>query len=129
MNKRQQVGIIGGVVLILGIFAPLIKIQIYGSKSYFSDGGGYGIFILLLGLITILFAYKKVYKGLLATACLSIALNTFIFMGMLESISGVDTRNLPGQLSWGWGILIVGTVLILLCAVMSDQQHMDNYDY
>lgn len=54
-DRRQMLGLIGSVVVALGVFAPLVRVPFLGHLTYFQNGQGDGVIVLLcagVGLIT-----------------------------------------------------------------------------
>jgi hypothetical protein len=62
VTKRQRIGGLGSLMLILGAFAPLVSMPIVGNVSYFNNGSGDGMFILAAALLSLLILYRKKYQ-------------------------------------------------------------------
>lgn len=131
---KQPLALIGSLLLLVGVFAPIIKIPILGSLNYFQNGRGDGAIVLVLSVTSIYFALTNRYRPLWITGLLSAAvlLFTFVrFQWVLSEAKGALDRNIAGspfagvataafqgvQLEWGWILLVIGAGMIVLAAV------------
>jgi hypothetical protein len=131
MNSRI-LGIIGAILLIVGIFCPIVSI--FGiNLSYFrifrmESGGSDGLIIGGLGVIALVIALLNKTRLLIVPGVLALgllALDFFRFKAqMSEATPSVDNMN-PGsslssviQLQWGWGVLLFGALLLLLAGII-----------
>jgi hypothetical protein len=131
-------GIVGSLVLVLGVFSPLISVPIMGTMNYFQNGKGDGVIILFLALISLLLSASRQYRGLWLTGLCSAGCLAFTFinfqMGLNKMKSEMATEladnpfaglaNLAAQsvqMQWGWAVLITGIALILVAAAMKPQ--------
>jgi hypothetical protein len=131
MENRFGLGIVGSLVLMLGVFVPIVHIPIVGSQNYFQNGHGDGVIILMLALLSLLLTIGRKFRGLVATSLISLALLGFTFLNfqarlahvraqMNEQLADNPFRGLGEamlgsvQLQWGWVVLLVGAVLLLL---------------
>jgi len=48
MRKRQLVGLAGTILLAVGVFLPLVSMPLIGSLTYFNNGRGDGVIVLIL---------------------------------------------------------------------------------
>ena len=132
-SLSQILGIIGAIILIVGVFAPLINMPIIGSINYFHNGKGDGIFVLALGIISLVLVLVKQYKWLWITGLGSLGLLAFTFFQFQTRISQMKAEmeiNLAGnpfrgladaamqsvQIQWGFALLAVGAVLLIISA-------------
>jgi len=58
-NTRMILGITGSLVLVLGVFSPLISFPIVGSLDYFQNGHGDGVIILVLAGLSLLLSASR----------------------------------------------------------------------
>lgn len=126
---------LGGVVLLLGAFVPIVRLPIVGQISFFHTGQGYGVILILLTVtamvLTILRHYKLVWIPALITSGI-LAGHLFNFLRIIAEMDSVtqgisDESGLFGglvtllfesvQLEWGWVILFLGAALVLLVPV------------
>lgn len=138
MSARQVIGLIGSIILIIGVFAPVVSVPIVGGINYFRNGEGDGTFILILGLISMVLVLAKKYNWLWFTSICSIAIlsfSYFFFNYRMEQASAelkVDLGNNPFagiadaalqtvQIEWGMPLLLVGAFFLIGSAVMKDE--------
>lgn len=134
---KQMLGIIGSIILIVGVFAPLVSMPIVGSINYFHNGKGDGIFILAFSAISLIFVFAKQYKWLWLTGLGSLGLLTYTFFQFQSRISDMKADmeiNLAGnpfrgladvaiqsvQIQWGFALLAVGGILLIISASMKN---------
>ena len=129
MSKKQILGLVGSIILILGVFMPLISMPIMGSLNYIQNGKGDGLFILLLAVVSLILVVLKKYKGLWFTGFGSLAIMAYTFINLQIWISE-SQRELAGnlfaglatvQLQWGWAVLTIGAVLIIASAAIKEE--------
>ncbi len=137
MNVRQLLGLLGSLILIVAVFAPLVSIPIAGSINYFQNGKGDGIIILLLAIISIYLVISEKYKGLWFTGILSYIVMLITFFNFHYNVSEakhnirIEFGNNPFsdfadmmiqsvQLEWGWALLITGAALLLYSAASNN---------
>ena len=139
MEKKQLIGLIGSVALMIGVFVPSFNIPntiyspSYNNGSYFNNnGGGGGVIILILAATSLILVLTKNYKVLFATSFPSLGLillrfmdlNTNIFRRNLDlsdwyRIKEVDVANQSYYwFQWGWGLLIFGVALLIASAII-----------
>lgn len=132
MNTRI-LGIIGAVLVIAGVFCPLVSVSLLGetnTTSYFStlrDGAGIdGMIVGGLGVISLIIALINKNRILIATGILIlgvVALDFFNFkskMSELASQSGEMATTITNafSLQWGWVVLILGGLLLIVAGIM-----------
>jgi hypothetical protein len=129
MNSRI-LGIIGAVLIIVGLFMPIVSI--FGINiSYFdsikSGSGPDGFIFLGLGVISLILALINKTRLLIATGILTLGYVALSFIGykskMNEATSGVNSElsaQFSGliQLQWGWAVLVLGGLLLLVAGIM-----------
>jgi amino acid transporter len=137
MTTRQVLGIGGSLVLVVGVFAPIVSVPIVGDLNSFQNGRGDGTIVLVLALISLLLVMRGLYRGLWVTGILSAATLTILFLNVLDGIGDVRAhleRELAGnpfrgladvamqsvQIQWGWALLVVGTLGLLAAAGTRD---------
>jgi hypothetical protein len=138
-EKRQNFGYIGAGMLFVGCFCPLISMPLGASVTYFNSGRGDGIFIVVLSLLTFAITYKKSFKWLWATGLSSLGLLLFAlynFMALINTAKDSMESTLAGnpfrgfadlavqsvQIQWGWALLILGSLIVLVAAIMKPPQ-------
>jgi len=138
MSKKQILGLIGSITLIIGVFTPIVSAPFVGNLTYFMNGQGDGTIVLGLGIISLIVVLLKKYKVLWITgfASLGMMLYTFInFQGRMASIrsemqaeladnpfAGLGEMALQSvQIQWGWILLVLGAVLLLAAAGIKEK--------
>jgi hypothetical protein len=132
MNSRI-LGIIGALLVLVGIFCPLVNFSILDtthSVSYldsFRGGGGIdGIIIAGLGVISLILAALNKTRVLIATGILTLcllALDYFNFQSKMSELSSLNekvaaTITSGTSLQWGWVVLVLGALLLLAAGLM-----------
>jgi hypothetical protein len=130
MNTRL-LGIIGAVLVIVGIFCPLVHVSLSGvdiTTSYFSTlttGAGIdGAIVAGLGVISLIIALINLNRILIATGILTlgvVALDFFNFkskMAELSTLSGDASFASGVSLQWGWIVLVLGGLVLIVAGIM-----------
>jgi hypothetical protein len=125
-------GIIGGVLLIIGVFCPLVGIDFMGQSmnvSYIGSVAGTsweGLVLCLLGIIGIILAVLRKTRMLLIPGILALiilAYNYFSFKSKfaeMMSSAGARSAELENAVSmkWGWIVLILGALALCIAGAM-----------
>lgn len=149
-NKRQIASFAGTILLLVGLFTPLVGIPFftlnYYNLSQFSSLAGLGFFLLLIcGVGGIVLAATKRYRALKwpgLGALLILACTFSIIQSKLSEARAEMTKNMAGmpggtasnpfkgmgdafmsmiQMQWGWGVLAAGAVLMIAASFMKDE--------
>ncbi len=123
----------GSALLLLGAFLPAVSVPMLGSISYFDNGKGDGVFIIVLALASFVLAARKRDRFLLYTGSAAAALvlaGMIYLMFMIEFLKkelATDASGLAGvfagaltntiQLQWGWALLLLGALLVTSAGV------------
>lgn len=137
MSKRQLIGSLGCIILLLGVFAPVLKAPVLGGINYLNDNKTSGTIVLVLAIVSYVLIRVRFLKGLWATGLGSFGVIIVSFIRLQRRLhelrSSVDS-NLAGtplgglgdfasksvHVQWGWAILIIGAALIVLVASMAE---------
>lgn len=125
-------GIIGGVLLLIGVFCPLVGVDFMGqsmSVAYIGSGTGTsweGLLLILLGIAAIALAVLRKYKLLLVPGIIALAILAYDYFSfkskMSEMISGAGAQGTAVQdavsMKWGWIVLILGALALLAAGAM-----------
>jgi hypothetical protein len=77
---RRVMAFGGSMLLLLGPFLPAVSVPMLGSISYFDNGKGDGVFIIVLALASFVLAARKRDRFLLYTGSAAAAL---VLAGMI----------------------------------------------
>ena len=125
-------GIVGGVLLIIGVFCPLVGVDIMGISqnfAYIGSGTGVdmkGLILILLGIVGIALAVLRKYKMLLIPGILAIAILAYDYFSFKsrfsEAVSGAGARSAELEnavsMKWGWIVLLLGALALLAAGAM-----------
>jgi len=137
--KRQTTGVIGSILLIVGVFMPVMSVPFIGGVDYFRDGTGDGVFVLGLGVVSLILVMAKRYKWLVATSSLTICMLMFTLIQFHRNMARIkeqyeaQTEGNPFaglgqlaldsiQLQWGWAPLFLGAIMVAICAGLKDER-------
>ena len=132
-SKQQLVGFAGGVILLLGVFLPIVSMPIAGSISVFSSGRIDGYVLLGLAIVSLILAFINNIKSLRITGGVSLLIVVIDFIYLLyklNSIKGDVSDKLKGnpfggmaeamintvQIQYGWVFLFIGSLLLVYVA-------------
>jgi hypothetical protein len=139
LGLRTAVGLIGSVLLFLGVFAPVITAPIVGPQNYFQNGQGDGVIVAMLALASIGAVLARYFRALWLTGLASLGVLGFTFVNFQQKLSELQrgmNRDLADnpfrgladmalqsvQIQWGWAVLVVGAILLLIAAGMGPAQ-------
>jgi uncharacterized paraquat-inducible protein A len=134
-QTKLLTGLAGSAMLVFGVFTPLVNLPIVGGISYINNGRGDGVFVLILGIASVILSVSRAFRGLFVTGGLTLAVTCFTFFNMQSRLGEARAqaeRSLAGnpfrgigdallesvQMSWGWGVLLVGALLLLATPVL-----------
>lgn len=140
MDNRLVLGVMGTVILILGVFSPIISIPIVGDQNYFQNGKGDGTIILILAGVSFILILLRTYKGLWITGLCSLAVLIFTFVNFqskMSELTGQMNQDLADnpfrdfadvavqsvQLQWGWALLIIGSLSLISSAMIKSKDN------
>ena len=124
------IGIIGGVLLIIGTFCPLVGVDFLGQTMNVSFIGSVagtswdGLLLLLFGIAGIALAVLRKYRLLLIPGILSLAIvayNYFSFkskMAEMLAARGPEAENAV-SMKWGWIVLILGGLALVAAGALN----------
>ena len=76
-NQKQLFGYIAAGVLALGTFLPAVTMPIIGSITYFNNGKGDGLFVLIAAVVAAALVAFKQFKFLLIPAIGAFAITAY----------------------------------------------------
>jgi len=136
VERRQTLGYVGSITLMIGVFTPIVSLPIVGSQNYFQNGHGDGMILLVLAAVALWGTVARQYAATVIPGLISLALLVYAFVGFqsrIEEMRAAMDRDLAGNpfkglgevmlqsvhLDWGWAVLVAGSVLLILTAAPS----------
>lgn len=137
--KKQALGIIGAILLLIGVFAPMIKIPILGTMSFFDNNKLAGILIVILVLISLFLVFTKKLKLLWFSSIALLAVMGYTAWEAQKPLSSIKskTSKILGErltdkitdkitdkaidyvhIQWGLICLVLGLILIIISTVL-----------
>lgn len=134
ISSRVAFGLVGSLLLLAGLFTPLLSIPIVGSLFYMRIGQeAYLLLVLALASFWLVLAQRR--RSLLAVASVTLALTLLRLMTTQNGLSkmkaemAVDLKDNPFaglaelaassvHLEWGWVVMIAGSVVLGLSAAI-----------
>jgi hypothetical protein len=143
MKNRQIPGLIGSLLMIVGVFTPLVSLPMVGTINYFNNGEGDGVFLLILGAISLVLVSVKWYRGLWLSGGAALALLIFSFVTLMVKIEEMKSQmqgrlvNNPYrgiadlamqsiQIQWGWALMAIGAGFIIAAAYLTPIAPVNN---
>lgn len=120
-DKKFIICLVGVALMIIGVFLPLYKIEIFGvsqSMNYFSNDGEMadGIFIIILAIIMlVLYAFNK-SKFACIPAIISIILLIHCYSDLKSSSSIFGSQI--GSFGIGFYTMVIGTLMAGICSLL-----------
>lgn len=130
MNKYQIEAVTGSALLLIAGFLPVAALK--GGiitlfpvwHNFYLDNGLWNwldiaflvVSFAILALLSFHFAFRKKYTGLLFTGILTLFISVITFISIFFIKANLNTwaGNDPLRLSWGWLLLLAGSVLLIL---------------
>ena len=135
MLNNKNIAIIGLILLFVGVFLPVLKMPLYGSLSYFQNGSVDGIIFIAIAAIALVLIIKGKYSVLRFPGfgallyllfsfwlCMSgrypIQMKFAVSMTPQATAAAEKLLQKSLQIDWGWGIMIVGAILMIVAGYM-----------
>lgn len=132
-DQAKILGVFGSVLLLLGVFMPIVSVPIMGNMNYFQNGKGDGVAIIVLSIASLLCTLSNKYRGLWFTgtgALVVMGITFYNFQSKMAETKSAMEYELAGnpfrsladvalqsvQIQWGWAILLVGVAAIIFTA-------------
>lgn len=146
MSTKQLLCLLSAALVMVGVFMPLVSIPIMGTMSYVGNGRGDGWIVFALGLAAAGCALVRAYRvlpwlGSAVLACL--AYTYYRFQGVIGEARAqaekmradladnpfgglatgmADTMVGAIQIQWGFGVLLVAAMLLMVGSVMAESR-------
>ena len=135
---RMLLAVTAAVVLVIGVFSPIVSFSFIGDVDYFREGYGDGYILLIMALLSLALAVTGRWKQVLIPALGSLAVILWTFLGVQDTITQAragGASELTGnpheglaasvmqsiQWEWGWVLLFAGSGLLVYSATRKDQ--------
>jgi hypothetical protein len=139
ISKRQILGFVGCVLMVVGIFLPVLSFPLVGSTNYFQNGNEGAIAVGILAAVSLVLIWLTKFSALWFTGTGALGTVAFSFLMLVFRISAMKAemqKDLDGnpfagigalamqgiQIQWGWAVLIIGATLVVLTAVWDADQ-------
>lgn len=133
--NRKLIGSIGCILLMIGVFSPIISAPIMGNVNYLNNGEGDGLFVLgmaIAALVLIMFnQFWFCYVASIGSAALMLIDLVRFQTGYAKIKSDMDAELADNpfrgiadavigniSLQWGWLVLGFGCGLVLWAAIL-----------
>ena len=105
LERQQWIGIAAFPLVVLGTFMPIADLGYETYGDLYGNGGGDGVFVLGLGVISVAILFARQYRWLMIVA---IAIAAIWLLTALRLHATMAVR--PGAwVWWGWLPLVAGT--------------------
>ncbi len=135
---RQTLAVTAAILLLVGIFSPIVSFSFVGDIEFFRSGYGDGYILLLMAASSLALAFTGRWKQVIVPALGSLAVILWTFLGVQETISDARSGGNPTlagnpheglapatmasiQWEWGWILLFAGSGLLVYSAARRDE--------
>jgi hypothetical protein len=136
-TKQQLIGLFGSLLLLIGVFLPVLSVPIMGSISLLNNGRSDGMIIFGLAIASSVLIFMDKIKLLWATGGISIALLSYDLYMVSSKISQTkaelsekmqgnpfggfaDAMMSSVQLQFGWVVLFLGCIILLVTPILAN---------
>ena len=124
MNLRDVFGLTGSLLLLVGIFMPMVRVPVLGHMSYFRIAPEAGTVLAVLVVISLLLVNTRRYRYLWLTGAASLGVTAFGLLqkgsepqgGAMRHLSNLASQSV--ELEWGLGAMIIGALLIAAAGII-----------
>lgn len=118
------IGFVGAFLLLVGCFAPIVTLPLFGTATYFGNGNVDAILVLVFCVVSIAVILLKKYLALYFTGIASLGVIIFDLYSLIRKIADLKDETptsqqatiMAIQIQWGWAVLIIGGILLLISA-------------
>jgi small-conductance mechanosensitive channel len=136
-------GLSGSIILVYGLFVPIMTTPTSGTISCFENciryGDTYSIAIIILIVATFILLFTERYLWLWFTGLGLLGIIVFrliaLTVKMAESTMQLtrgtgswDIALKPNRVEWGWGLLVTGAMLIIVTATVATKKMFSTSD-
>lgn len=145
-TKQQLIGFLGALLLLIGVFLPVLSVPIVGSISLLNNGKSDGLIVCALAILSFILIFFNQLRLLWLTGGLSFVLisyDLYMFTNKISQTKAEVAEKLQGnpfggfadammssiQLQFGWVILYLGCIILLLTPILMNRRNMPNNNY
>ncbi len=128
LNTAQPIGLIGSLFLIFGSLTPILSTPAI-EFNLWKHPQHYGEIMVIMAIIGIVFTLFQNFKLLWIPTLGSIFITGYTFWGYyskLDELNGLTEQlkvnSRMFNFEYGWCLLIIGSLLLLITIAISDQQ-------
>jgi len=135
---RQTLAVTAALLLIIGIFSPIVSFSFVGDIDFFRAGYGDGYILLIMAVASLALAVTGRWKQVLVPALGGLAVILWTFLGVQDTIAearsggsavlagnpheGLAAATMASiQWEWGWLPLFAGSGLLVYSAARRDR--------
>ena len=108
MNGNQILALVGLIIVVAGIFCPVISGPGPLTSNFYGDGKGDVLIALGIAAVTLICIFISAEKGAIFLGIANLSLILSALIGFQIKISG----GAQMQLQWGWALLIIGSIML-----------------
>ncbi len=108
MNGNQILALVGLIIVVAGIFCPVISGPGPLTSNFYGDGKGDVLIALGIAAATLICIFISAEKGAIFLGIANLSLLLSALIGFQIKISG----GAQMQLQWGWALLIIGSIML-----------------
>ncbi|MBC69752.1 MULTISPECIES: hypothetical protein [Acinetobacter] len=145
-TKQQLIGFLGALVLLIGVFLPILSAPILGSISLLNNGKSDGLIVCALAILSFILIFFNQLRLLWLTGGLSfvlISIDLYMVTNKISQTKAEVTEKLQGnpfggfadammssiQLQFGWVILYLGCIILLLTPILLNKRKIQDQIY
>ena len=135
---RQTLAVTAAILLIVGVFSPIVSFSFVGDVDFFRAGYGDGYILLIMAVASLALAVTGRWKQVLVPALGGLAVTVWTFLGVQDTIAearsggsavlagnpheGLAAATMASiQWEWGWLLLFAGSGLLVYSAARRDR--------
>lgn len=138
-SREKGLALFGAALLFVGVFLPMFSAPFVGSQTYFQNGQGDGVIVLILALVAAGQVAGDKTRYVWIPGGLAVLVIGFTFFSLISQMSQLREemrRELAGnpfaglgevamqsmQMQWGWAVLILGAVFVIAAGMMASSK-------
>jgi len=139
MDLRMILGLVGSLVLVAGVFAPIFSFGRLASVTYLGHSTLDGTVVLIIAASSIILSLAKKYKLLLTSgiaALIAVAVPFLLMQARFYQMRSEIEKDLEGnpfaglasgfanaiQIEWGWAVLLIGSLILIAAALLKTRE-------